>query len=90
MGIFGENAEISNLKNENSVLQSRIDNSKNKYAKIYEALQTERAKSALLTSELASLAAQLAKAKTSVVQARKRQKASVERANRFKEKLHVD
>jgi outer membrane murein-binding lipoprotein Lpp len=87
MRILGDSKEVLSLKTKINFLSKQVDSAKEKYSKAYEALKNEREHSALLSAEVASLSAKLERAKLAVIQSRKRQKASVERANRYKASL---
>lgn len=82
MGIFGDDktAKIE-------ALQGQIAKSEEKAKGLAAELARERAKTAALQAEIEAGKAQLDQAKAAMVRTRQRQKASVERANRFKAKL---
>lgn len=82
MGIFGDDktAEIE-------ALQARIAKSDARSKALAAELAQERAKTAALQAEIEAGKAQLEQVKAAMVRTRQRQKASVERANRFKAKL---
>jgi|GEM_PF-3891631 len=82
MGFFGEDRteEIEDLK-------QQISDSEAKRKKLSVALAEERKRVEALRIDLGKVNAELATARRAVAKARGRQKASVERANRFKTKL---
>lgn len=82
MGIFSDDksAEIDGLR-------AQIVKSEEKAKALAGELARERAKTAALQAEIEAGKAQLDQVKAAMVRTRQRQKASVERANRFKAKL---
>ncbi|CAJ0808530.1 hypothetical protein LMG19087_00245 [Ralstonia wenshanensis] len=83
MGFFcdDKSAQISALQQEKDELGARAK-------KIYAALIEARSRIEQLEGALAVANAEVASAKRLVAKARERQKASVERANRFKSRLN--
>mgnify|MGYP000727758548 CR=1 FL=1 len=82
MGIFGDDKS-----DRIAALQRQKDELEAKARKIYEALTEARLRIKQLEGALALANADVASAKRLAAKARLRQKASVERANRFKSKL---
>ena len=81
MAIFG-----ADRSSEVEALKLQLQDSETKRKALSVALATEKKRADALASELQIAQASLQSAKQSVEKARKRQKASVERANRFKAK----
>lgn len=82
MGLFGEsnNGQIE-------ALQKEVGKLRDANKKGSTELAQERQRSAGLQSELATLRADLERIRAATLKARRRQKNSVERANRFKKKV---
>lgn len=85
MGLFGDDRA-----EEIEALQHQVKDSEGKRKALARELATERKTIEALRIELGKAQAELAAAKRAVAKARDRQKASVERANRFKAKLGED
>lgn len=85
MGLFGDDRT-----EEIGALQQQVSDGEAKRKALARELATERKTIEALRIELGKAQAELATAKLAVAKARDRQKASVERANRFKAKLGAD
>jgi chromosome segregation ATPase len=72
---------------ENDELKHRLEEAERERKKLLALLADERKKSAMLLTEIEGMRVEVAKAKQSILKSRKRQKNSVERANRFKNRL---
>ena len=85
MGFFGDDKaeEIAGL-------QRQLNESEVKRKRLAAALSDARQQIAEIATEKEKLIVQLEKARQTAQQARRRQKASVERANRFKARLNED
>lgn len=84
MGLFG------NDKQAGSVLIQQLQESEARRKQLAASLKIERERSQALEDQLGKANAELAEARRSVARARARQKASVERANRFKARVTSD
>ena len=82
MAIFG-----ADRSSEVEALKLQLQDSETKRKALSVAFTAEKKRADALASELQIAQASLQSAKQSVEKARKRQKASVERANRFKSKI---
>jgi chromosome segregation ATPase len=83
MGIFGGDRPADEVE----ALQQQLREGEAKRKVLATALAEERKQTAALRIELGKANGELAAARRAVAKARQRQKASVERANRFKAKL---
>ena len=82
MGIFGDGKA-----DEIEALRAMVKDSEAKRKQLAQVLADERKRAEGLEIELGKVRAELVEAKRAVGKARDRQKASVERANRFKARL---
>jgi septal ring factor EnvC (AmiA/AmiB activator) len=87
MAIFGSNSELEDLKSRHEKLKKTVRDFDVDRKKLAAALAAEQQRSAQLTAEIDLMKGEVGKAITAVRKARQRQKNSVERANRFKEKV---
>lgn len=83
MAFFGDSKAVEELEQ----LKSALQKSEAARKKLAGELAAAQQRGAELAQQLASMAGELDKARAAVLKARKRQRASVERANRFKDKL---
>ena len=83
MAFFGDSKAVEELEK----LKSALQKSEAARKKLAGELAAAQQRGAELAQQLASMAGELDKARAAVLKARKRQRASVERANRFKDKL---
>ncbi|WP_186229397.1 hypothetical protein [Burkholderia gladioli] len=82
MGLFGGDG-----KQESALLTQQLHESEARKKQLAAALKAEREKSQALEIQLGKVNAELVEARRAVARARAKQKASVERANRFKVRL---
>lgn len=86
MAIWGDNkASEAELEQARSALQA----SEKARKRLAAELATAQQHAAALAQQIAGLQAEVEKARAAVLKSRKRQRASVDRANRFKSKLEA-
>lgn len=86
MAIWGDNNKAAE---ELEQVRSALQQSEKARKRLAAELATAQQQAAALAQQIAGLQAEVEKARAAVLKSRKRQRASVERANRFKSKLEA-